>query len=52
MSHPTYWIARAMILAHRRMMNEDPIVFAIKDRISRLAGVLNRWIVVLAMWKK
>jgi len=48
----TYWIARAMILAHRRMMNEDPIVFAIKDRISRLAGVLIVGIVVLAMWKK
>jgi 4-hydroxybenzoate polyprenyltransferase len=48
----TYWIGRAMILAHRRMMNDDPIVFAIKDRISRVAGVLIVGILVLAMWKK
>lgn len=45
----TYWIGRAIILAHRRMMNDDPIVFAIKDRISRLAGVLIVGIVLLAM---
>jgi hypothetical protein len=47
----TYWIGRAMILAHRRMMNDDPIVFAIRDRISRLAGILMVGIVLLAMWK-
>jgi hypothetical protein len=48
----TYWIGRAMILAHRRMMNDDPIVFAIKDPVSRLAGVLIATVVLLAMWKK
>ncbi len=48
----TYWLGRAMILAHRRMMNDDPIVFAIKDGVSRLAGVLIVAIFLLAMWKR
>lgn len=48
----TYWLGRAMILAHRRMMNDDPIVFAIKDHVSRIAGVLIVAILLLAMWKR
>jgi 4-hydroxybenzoate polyprenyltransferase len=32
-----YWISRALMMAHRRHMDDDPIVFALKDRISRLA---------------
>jgi 4-hydroxybenzoate polyprenyltransferase len=47
-----YWIGRAMMLAHRRMMDDDPIVFAIKDRVSRIAGVLMIGMILLAMWKK
>jgi 4-hydroxybenzoate polyprenyltransferase len=48
----TYWISRAMVLAQRREMNDDPIVFAIKDRISRLTVLLILGIVLLAMWKR
>jgi 4-hydroxybenzoate polyprenyltransferase len=48
----TYWIGRAMILAHRRMMDDDPIVFAIKDPVSRIAGALIAVLVLLAMLKK
>ncbi len=29
-----YWIGRMIILAHRRQMHDDPIVFALYDRIS------------------
>ncbi|MCP4618160.1 MAG: UbiA family prenyltransferase [Bradyrhizobium sp.] len=29
-----YWIGRALLMAHRRYMDDDPIVFAIKDRPS------------------
>lgn len=29
-----YWISRALLLAHRRMMHDDPIVFALRDRVS------------------
>jgi len=31
-----YWIGRVIILAHRREMHDDPIVFALSDRISYL----------------
>ncbi|QJU56385.1 UbiA family prenyltransferase [Sphingomonas sp. AP4-R1] len=30
-----YWIGRLLILAHRRMVDDDPIVFALRDPISR-----------------
>jgi hypothetical protein len=29
-----YWIGRALMLAHRRLMDDDPVVFALKDRAS------------------
>jgi 4-hydroxybenzoate polyprenyltransferase len=29
-----YWLARALLMAHRRLMHDDPIVFALKDRNS------------------
>jgi len=32
-----YWIARAMMLAQRRAMPDDPVVFAIKDRVSLMS---------------
>jgi len=33
-----YWISRIVILAHRRAMDDDPIVFALRDRNSRICG--------------
>ncbi|GGX67545.1 membrane protein [Tateyamaria omphalii] len=35
----TYWIGRALILAQRRQMQDDPVVFAIKDPMSRISGL-------------
>jgi len=35
----TYWIGRALILAQRRQMQDDPVVFAVKDPMSRLSGL-------------
>lgn len=29
-----YWIARILLLASRRQMDDDPVVFAIKDKVS------------------
>jgi hypothetical protein len=29
-----YWLARALMLASRREMDDDPVVFALKDRVS------------------
>jgi 4-hydroxybenzoate polyprenyltransferase/phosphoserine phosphatase len=33
-----YWFSRVLLLAHRRLMHDDPIVFALKDRISLLTA--------------
>jgi 4-hydroxybenzoate polyprenyltransferase len=35
-----YWISRVWVLAHRGEMYDDPVVFAIRDRVSLLVGVL------------
>ena len=29
-----FWMGRVLILTHRREMPDDPIVFALKDRVS------------------
>ncbi len=44
-----YWIGRALMMAHRRLMDTDPIVFAIKDRVSAIAIVLILAIVIVAI---
>ena len=30
----TYWMARVLMLAHRGVMYDDPVVFALKDKVS------------------
>jgi 4-hydroxybenzoate polyprenyltransferase/phosphoserine phosphatase len=35
-----YWISRALLMAHRRFMDDDPITFALKDKNSLIAAVL------------
>jgi len=35
-----YWIARVLLMAQRRLLDDDPIVFAMKDRNSLVAGLL------------
>ncbi len=35
-----YWISRVWIIAHRGEMNDDPIVFALKDKVSIFSGVI------------
>ncbi|HZH52794.1 MAG TPA: hypothetical protein VEZ16_13040, partial [Microvirga sp.] len=42
-----YWIARALMLACRRQMDDDPVIFALKDRMS-LATMASVALVVLA----
>ena len=42
-----YWIARALMLASRRLMNDDPVVFALKDRVS-LATIAAAGALILA----
>jgi hypothetical protein len=44
-----YWIARVLMLAHRRLIDDDPIIFALKDRVSWLAMIAIGAIMLLAM---
>jgi 4-hydroxybenzoate polyprenyltransferase len=32
-----YWIARVMLLAQRGLIDDDPVIFALKDRVSWIA---------------
>lgn len=44
-----YWLSRALMLAHRRNMHDDPIVFALKDRNSRLTMLAAGTVMLVAM---
>ena len=35
-----FWISRVLLLSHRGMLNDDPVVFALRDRLSLLIGAL------------
>lgn len=43
-----YWLSRVWILAHRGEILDDPVVFAIRDRVSYLAFALIVAVTVLA----
>ena len=43
-----FWISRAWLITHRGQMHDDPIVFAIKDRMSWLVGISFLGVFVLA----
>jgi 4-hydroxybenzoate polyprenyltransferase len=44
-----YWLGRVLLLANRRLMDDDPIVFALRDRNSWLAFGLIATIIVVAV---
>lgn len=43
-----FWISRIWLLAHRGRMHSDPILFAIRDRVSLFTGALFGFIFWLA----
>ena len=43
-----YWISRIWLVSHRGMMHEDPLVFALSDRVSYAMGALLILIPILA----
>jgi 4-hydroxybenzoate polyprenyltransferase/phosphoserine phosphatase len=43
-----YWLSRIVILAHRRVVDDDPIVFALRDRNSRVCAAAMVVLVLLA----
>ncbi len=44
-----FWISRMWMLTHRGEMNEDPVLFAARDRISLLVGALLALVFWLAV---
>lgn len=34
-----YWVARAWLIAHRAELHDDPIVFALRDRVTYIVGL-------------
>ncbi|MGD8407961.1 MAG: hypothetical protein PVF21_05025, partial [Thiohalophilus sp.] len=44
-----YWISRIWLLAHRGELHEDPVLFAIHDRISYLVALLVAVCLLLAL---
>jgi hypothetical protein len=35
-----FWISWLWLRAHRGEMHDDPLIFAVKDRVSLIAGIL------------
>lgn len=35
-----YWVSRVWLLAHRGQVNEDPLVFALRDKVSYAVGAV------------
>ena len=44
-----YWISRVWLLARRGEVHEDPILFAISDRVSYLVGLLSAALIFIAV---
>ena len=44
-----YWIARVLMLSHRRLMDDDPVVFALKDWRSCVCGLAIGAILLAAL---
>lgn len=45
-----YWIARMLLMSQRRILHDDPIVFAMTDRNSLIAGLLILLITAAAVF--
>ncbi len=44
-----YWISYIWLIAHRGAMLDDPLVFTLKDRVSRITLLLGGMVLLLAM---
>ena len=44
-----YWVSRAWAIAHRGIMHDDPVVFAVKDKVSRGLMLIATIIIIAAV---
>lgn len=45
-----YWISRIVMITHRGLMHDDPLVFAIRDRVSQLCLLAMLGSALMASW--
>jgi hypothetical protein len=45
-----FWVSRVLILANRGQMNDDPVVFALRDRVSLAVGAACLCAFVVGAW--
>jgi 4-hydroxybenzoate polyprenyltransferase len=43
-----YWISYVWLIAHRGRMEDDPLVFSIKNRVSQIVAILALLIIIMA----
>ncbi|EQD52231.1 UbiA prenyltransferase, partial [mine drainage metagenome] len=43
-----YWISHLWLVAHRGRLDDDPVIFAMRDRVSRLVAVIGAALLILA----
>jgi len=43
-----FWVCRVLMLSNRGQMHDDPVVFALRDRVSLLTGAVGFAIFVAA----
>jgi len=43
-----YWVSRVWLMAHRGQMQDDPVIFALKDGVSYVLGLLAGILLILA----
>lgn len=44
-----YWVSRVWLIAHRGEMHDDPIVFALTDKVSYIVGLITVGVILLAL---
>jgi len=44
-----YWISHVWLIAHRGQMPDDPVLFAVTDRTSRIVALLMLAVCLLAV---
>jgi 4-hydroxybenzoate polyprenyltransferase len=44
-----YWISRLLLLSNRDQLHDDPVIFALTDRVSWLTGLLAAMIIALSI---
>jgi 4-hydroxybenzoate polyprenyltransferase/phosphoserine phosphatase len=45
-----FWVSRVLMLAHRGTLHDDPVVFALRDRVSLLLGAVGLCAFVVGAW--